>query len=104
MSKATQQEIVLQDLRAIAQSDYYFAWIDSPDAHGTIFECGFAEALGVPTFLAFSNEMEQQDIDDMWFIRTAANQSIHSDTPQSAWDIFEYWARDWEFNRHRTTP
>ena len=33
-------------LKAIQKADLVFAWIDSPDCYGTLFELGYAKALG----------------------------------------------------------
>jgi very-short-patch-repair endonuclease len=51
---------------AIDKSDLIFAWIDAPDAYGSIFELGYAVAKGIPIFLAISEELKNRR--DLWFI------------------------------------
>lgn len=48
--------------QAIEKADIVFAWIDRPDAYGTIAEIGYSVALGKPTFVS-GPEM----FDDLWF-------------------------------------
>lgn len=53
--------------KAIDISDIVFAWIDAPDAYGTIFEIGYAIAKGKNVFLAIKKDLKCRR--DMWFIK-----------------------------------
>jgi len=48
----TAEDIVDQCLEAMRRSDLVFAWIDSPDAYGTLIEIGYAFAAGIPVAVA----------------------------------------------------
>lgn len=51
-------------LGLLKDSDYVFCWLDSFDAYGSLFELGFAHALGKPIFLAMPQNLPS---DDFWF-------------------------------------
>jgi hypothetical protein len=48
---------------AIERSDVVFAWLDSPDAYGTVCELGYAAALGKQIWIAGPKHFR-----DMWFV------------------------------------
>lgn len=76
-----QLEVVNRCLNGIVKSDLVFAFIDSTDCFGTLFELGFARAHGIPTFVAFAAGVASADTNDMWF---ASSQSlvVHYDTAE----------------------
>lgn len=49
-------------LRGIQNCDVLFAYINSTDCYGTLFEIGYANALGKPVFIALEKEFP-----DLWF-------------------------------------
>lgn len=64
---AMRRDIVFQAQRAIERSDVVFAYINSPDAYGTVAEIGYAAALG--KFVAVVvDESAWFDWDDFWFV------------------------------------
>ncbi len=77
--------ITKQCLEAIDKSDVVFAWIDTADCFGTIFELGYALAKHKKIVLAMP-----QDNDDMWFMQHAIGQYhvYHANTPRDALDMF----------------
>jgi hypothetical protein len=52
--------------KALDVSDVVFAWIDAPDAYGTIFEIGYAIAKGTNVYLGISSALKNRS--DLWFI------------------------------------
>jgi nucleoside 2-deoxyribosyltransferase len=60
--EAHRRGIVAKCLGAIRRADAIFAWIDSNDAHGTVFEIGYAVAIGKRVLLAFHERFEPKPI------------------------------------------
>jgi hypothetical protein len=58
-----QRHIIRLCKRAILDSDFVFAWIDSPDCYGTIAEIGIAHAAGVRIHIAGPARF-----DELWFL------------------------------------
>lgn len=52
-------------VHAIKASDLVFAWIDSTDCFGTLWELGYASAINKHTAIAFRSDL---DCREMWFI------------------------------------
>lgn len=59
-------------LNQIKKSDVIFAYINSDECFGTLYELGYAAALGKPILLLFDNEDRRKN---MWFISTGAKLS-----------------------------
>lgn len=70
-------EVVGMCLDAILRSTVVFAWLQSagPEhahmAYGTIFELGYAKALGIPVWIA-----GDEPLIDQWFTHTAADRCL----------------------------
>lgn len=58
-------------LSAIDKADFVFAWIESADCFGTLYELGYADAKGKEILAVFSREMGVADYQDLWFTRAA---------------------------------
>lgn len=73
----------------LREADIVFAWIDSPDAFGTLVEIGMAVEMGKPTFLATSEEAARrhQIPLHMWFAATAVGQRTFVVAP----DVMTAW-------------
>ena len=52
------------------QSDFVFAYIDSPSCYGTLYEIGYAKGRNKPVAVMFANPKLKND---MWFISESAN-------------------------------
>lgn len=63
-------DVVNMCLRGIQECDMVYAWIDSPDAYGTLAEIGFAVSEGKKVYVAGS-----QRFTDLWFAYELAQQS-----------------------------
>ena len=64
-------------LAAIRASDVVFAWIERPDAYGTLAELGYAHACGKRIWIAYDAKAFRYvpDFrDDLWFIGKAAEE------------------------------
>jgi hypothetical protein len=73
----------------IAQSDLLFAWIDAPDCFNTLIEIGWAQQLGLRTYVSFRCQWLAQE---MWFATLGPNVRWSVDRmPQLAF----YDACDW---------
>jgi hypothetical protein len=57
--------IAEQCRKALERSDYVFAWIDDLTAYGTLFELGYAKALGKKIFLAIPEHFHDER--ELWF-------------------------------------
>lgn len=55
-----------------------FAWIDHFDCHGTLFEIGYAHAIGKRIYIAVEKTLAQRK-GEIWFPRMAADREIVSD-------------------------
>jgi len=81
--------------RAITASDVVFCWLPNRDSvsAGTLWELGYAAAMGKATVVARPGEWDVDARDDYWFPVAAADQSLRADTPGEAWDQFvgEAW-------------
>lgn len=89
------QEIRLRETKvlravceAIENADMLFAWIDSPDCYGTIYEIGFAKALGKVVVVATDEAfLETAPSYQMWLCRSG-NYCVTEKTPHDAWRFF----------------
>lgn len=87
-------------LSAISSADLVFAWIDSPDCYGTVFELGYAHALGKHVAVYFTRgdffsgettrpwpyeeEAEPDPLFELWFMYVACQGQIARSTPADA--------------------
>lgn len=73
---------------AIRRSDLLFAWMDSSDCYGTIYEIGYAKALGKPVVVGISEEFCGLPVcDELWLSRHN-NYVVVAKTPLAAWKQF----------------
>jgi hypothetical protein len=70
-------DVVRACLAAIDKSDLIFAWLPTADAHGTLFELGYAHARGKCIVIATPN---RRKITDTWFALETAR-VYECDTP-----------------------
>lgn len=70
-------------LHALKTADVVFAWIDSPDAFGTIAELGYASALGKEILIAGPRLFP-----DMWFVYSLSGNIKIAETPLAALQMF----------------
>jgi len=74
----TRKRVVRLCLDAVAKADLVFCFIDATDCKGTLFEIGYAHALGIPIVITFAPNMTESEIRDFWFACTAAHQVHYS--------------------------
>lgn len=60
----TQRQVISNNNAALAASDLVFAYVTAMDCHGTLFELGYASALGKRVIVAFAPNI---DAADFWF-------------------------------------
>lgn len=65
---------------AIKRADFVFAWIDCLTAYGTLFEIGYAVAIGKPVFIAGPYQA------DLWFSYSASTKYIESNDVVQAFE------------------
>jgi hypothetical protein len=68
---------------AINECDLLFAWINSDDCFGTIFEIGMAVALGKTVVVASPPEFDHHQ---MWLCRKFATKCVSGETAGEAWN------------------
>jgi very-short-patch-repair endonuclease/nucleoside 2-deoxyribosyltransferase len=114
---ALRRLVVRLCLEAIASADLVFAWIDSPECYGTIYELGYAQALGKRIAVRFAKgdfyaPMGRQELAvederaggivfdpffEMWFPYVACQAQVCEEGPVEAlkeviaelgWDVF----------------
>jgi hypothetical protein len=70
-----QREVVrVMCLEGVRKATHVFAWLDSPDAYGTLYELGVAAERGVPVLAALSRNGRDWGIEeDFWFALGASN-------------------------------
>ncbi|MFJ8690207.1 nucleoside 2-deoxyribosyltransferase [Micromonospora wenchangensis] len=79
-------EVAARCLDAITRSTHVFAWVDSPTAHGTLVELGYARALGKPVHLY--TQAGVKELDDMWFAGQIATAHGLAGSAEEAWQDF----------------
>lgn len=73
-------------LRAIEESDLVFAWIDTLECCGTLWELGYANGIGKQTAICFSNDSLAAEL---WIpFMMARNDLIVAPSAGEAWKIF----------------
>ncbi len=94
VTEAGQKETVRLCIQALEESDVLFAWIDAPDAYGTLVELGYAKALGKRIIVAHpshtlvrSGELrgDLEERNDMWFACSIADVEIAAPSAKDAW-------------------
>ena len=81
-------EILAAVHSAIACSDMLFAWIDSGDCYGTIYEIGYAKAIGKPVVVGVSEEFCATAVSaDMWLCMQS-NYVVPDKSPLHSWNQF----------------
>ncbi len=60
-SSMTQRWVISNNNAALAAADLVFAYINATDCHGTLFEIGYASALGKRIIVAFAPEIDAAD-------------------------------------------
>jgi len=74
--------------RAILGSDLIFAWVDSEDCFGTVFELGLAEGIGKTIVFASPPSF---DASELWLSSRFAHYRVLAPSPLAAWKAF--WNR-----------
>lgn len=83
---ANQKWVARNVLRSLCRSDMIFAWIDSADCYGTIFEIGLAKALNKVIVVAVDEAFKSQ-ASDMWLALDGCY-CVGGTCPLNAWDQF----------------
>ena len=66
----TWSEIACRCREQISSCDAVLAWLDGMEAHGTLLEIGFADALGKPVYIGFeAGEFADLHFDEFKFVR-----------------------------------
>jgi hypothetical protein len=73
--------------RMVSAADMVFAWIDSADCYGTIFEIGYAKALKKVVVVGVDNKFQSQAC-EMWLAFEGCY-CVSGDSASDAWD--EFW-------------
>lgn len=73
--------------RAVSLCDMLFAWIDSTDCYGTLFEIGYAKALNKVVVVGIAETFKAQ-AGDMWLAFEGCY-CVHASSPINAWN--EFW-------------
>lgn len=73
----------------IQDSDYIFCYLESADAYGTLWEIGYAKAIGKKIFMATNKKAIRENwYDDLWFSRCSVDVDIISKDETEAFDKF----------------
>ncbi len=80
VTHSSNKEALIQRLcfDAIRRSTFVFAWIDSPDAYGSLIEIGYALGQSVPAYIAWP-----KPLNDLWFARVSSTECFQADSPES---------------------
>ena len=84
-SSMTQRWVISNNKSAIEKADLIFAYINATDCHGTLFEIGYASALGKRIIVAFAPEINAADF---WFSALQCHAVYHSVRPCCLQTIF----------------
>jgi nucleoside 2-deoxyribosyltransferase len=83
---AKRSYIFNENICKIRESDAIFAYIDTPDAYGALFELGYAYAFEIPTYVYFKRGIDYRDF---WFASFPAQQTFVVADHLEAWDLFK---------------
>lgn len=83
-------------LQNIRNSTVVFAWLDEPDAYGTIFEIGYASALNKPIVIG----TPYGGRDDMWFAMHDAFLHVNGFGPINAFRRFIQFVEKPQYRSH----
>ncbi|NDD55379.1 hypothetical protein EBZ39_16215 [bacterium] len=87
-SQKSCSEVLSAVQSAITRSDMVFAWIDSGDCYGTIYEIGYAKALGKLVAVGISEDFCATPVArDMW-LSCQGSYNLPAKTPLAAWNQF----------------
>lgn len=81
-TKERQGIVARQVLQAVKKCDLLFAWINTDDCFGTIFEIGLAQGFGKCIVVASPPEYDDANT---WLARQFATLAISAETPRKAW-------------------
>jgi len=85
-------QVVQRGLQAIQKADLVFAWKESADCCGTLFELGYAKGLGKDIAVAVSNDLGINEYHDFWFMLSAFAGSVSiEETPDAAEGVLRTW-------------
>lgn len=104
-TEASRVHVTIECKKAIKASDVVFAWIDDLTAYGTLFELGYATALGKKIYLYLKKEIPENpndwisilecertyQFDDLWFTIYSIRSNGHldyADNPLNAFNDF----------------
>lgn len=96
------QEIAAAVSSAVLASDMVFAWIDSDDAYGTLFEIGMAAGLDKCVVVAFETEFSKSSAARNMWLSKFNGYDVVAGTPKEAWDSF--WSIVMEGIRSKNGP
>lgn len=86
--EGSDQDLVYRNCRtAIEACDVFFAWLDDLRAHGTLWEIGFASALGKPIYIGRSSSMPKPN--EVWLPLMAARRLVVSEHPEAALEMLQ---------------
>lgn len=78
-------------LDQIQRSDIVFAWLDDMEAYGTLFEIGYAKALGKQVWIGAGGFA---DPSELWFTLANADKYVPADRPLDAFNILFPWPEE----------
>lgn len=84
-----QQQVVAEALAAIRRADLVFAYVNDPEAWGTVAEIGYALALGKFVRLHV-NDQEVFGEHEFWFVSGMCTPQGRYYDPSSCWDSDDY--------------
>lgn len=73
-------------MNSLRRSDLVFAWIDSLDCYGTIYEVAASIAMGKVVVVAMPTRFNEREL---WITATGCHRLIRADCPDGAWN--ELW-------------
>jgi nucleoside 2-deoxyribosyltransferase len=83
---AKRSYIFNENIDKIGESDVIFAYIDTPDAYGALFELGCAYTKRIPIYIYFKRGIDYRDF---WFASFPAQQVFIANDHLEAWDLFK---------------
>ena len=90
----TQRTVSNSCLREIGCATFVFCWLEDPTAFGTLFELGYATAIGKQVFIAVKRpDSKFTPSQHFWFSLAQASKWIEVDSHHEGWLSFKDWAR-----------
>lgn len=85
-------QVAAECLKWINKAGFVFCWIEDLTAFGTLFELGYAHAIGKPIFVGLKRNVKEPGLSrELWLSLVHAHKCVETDDHLVAWSEFRAW-------------